>query len=92
VTANCLENQFTFHDLYDKNHKRQVKARVKSLLASTDDTLHGKVGPCDIQKISKFIEIVKGLSQASSKKIIGISDIYLITAFGYPTFQSLGRK
>jgi hypothetical protein len=28
ATADCLENQFTPHDLRDKNHQRQVEARV----------------------------------------------------------------
>jgi hypothetical protein len=26
--ADCLENQFTLHDLCDENHKRQVEATV----------------------------------------------------------------
>jgi hypothetical protein len=29
--ADCLENQFTPHDLYD-NHERRVEARVQALL------------------------------------------------------------
>jgi hypothetical protein len=30
--ADCLENQFTPHDLCDENHERRVKARVQALL------------------------------------------------------------
>jgi hypothetical protein len=32
ATADCLENQFTQHDLCDKNHKWQVETRVQTLL------------------------------------------------------------
>jgi hypothetical protein len=30
--ADCLENQFTHHDLCDENHERRVEARVPALL------------------------------------------------------------
>jgi hypothetical protein len=30
--ADCLENQFTPHDLCDENHERQMEARVQALL------------------------------------------------------------
>jgi hypothetical protein len=30
--VDCLENQFTHHDLCDENHERRVKTRVQSLL------------------------------------------------------------
>jgi hypothetical protein len=30
--ADCLENQFTEHDLCNKNHERRVEARVQALL------------------------------------------------------------
>jgi hypothetical protein len=43
VTADCLENQFTSHNLCDKNHERQVETRVQALLASVADTQMGKV-------------------------------------------------
>jgi hypothetical protein len=32
-----LENQFTPHDLRDKNHQRQVEARVWTLLKAVDN-------------------------------------------------------
>jgi hypothetical protein len=32
VIAYCLENQFTYQDLCDKNHERQVETRVQALL------------------------------------------------------------
>jgi hypothetical protein len=48
VNADCLENQFTSHDLCDEYHERQVETRVQALLVSVDDTPSGKVRPCDI--------------------------------------------
>jgi hypothetical protein len=35
--ADCLENQFTPHDLCDENYKRQVEARVQTLLEAVDN-------------------------------------------------------
>jgi hypothetical protein len=34
--ADCLENQFTLHDLCDDNHERRVEARVQALLEAVD--------------------------------------------------------
>jgi hypothetical protein len=42
VIADCLENQFTSHDLCDENHERQVETTVKVLLASVSGTPLGK--------------------------------------------------
>jgi hypothetical protein len=35
--ADCLENQFTHHDLCDENHERRVEARVQALLEAIED-------------------------------------------------------
>jgi hypothetical protein len=35
--ADCLENQFTPHDLCDENHERRVKARGQALFGADDD-------------------------------------------------------
>jgi hypothetical protein len=35
--ADCLENQFTHHDLCDENHERQWEARVQALLEAVDN-------------------------------------------------------
>jgi hypothetical protein len=43
VIADCLENQFTSHDLCDKNREQQVETRVQALLASVDDATPRKV-------------------------------------------------
>jgi hypothetical protein len=50
VIADCLENQFTSHDLYDGTHEQWVEARIQALLTSVDDTPLERVRPCDIQK------------------------------------------
>jgi hypothetical protein len=34
--ADCLEIQFTLHDLCDENHERRVKAEIKALLENVD--------------------------------------------------------
>jgi hypothetical protein len=43
MIADCLENQFTSHDLCDENHERWVETRVQAQLASVDDTTLEKV-------------------------------------------------
>jgi hypothetical protein len=48
--ADCLEKQFTSHDLFNKNDERQMETRVEALLASVDDTPFEKVRPCDVYK------------------------------------------
>jgi hypothetical protein len=45
VTADCLENQFTSHDLCDENHEGEVGTTVQALLTSVDSTPLGKVRP-----------------------------------------------
>jgi hypothetical protein len=37
AVADCLENQFTLHDLCDENHKRQVEASVQTLLEAREN-------------------------------------------------------
>jgi hypothetical protein len=36
ATAECLENQFTPHDLCEENHEQRVEARVQALLEAAD--------------------------------------------------------
>jgi hypothetical protein len=40
--ADCLENQFTPHDVCDENHERRMGTRIKALPVSVDDTPLGK--------------------------------------------------
>jgi hypothetical protein len=53
MTADCLENQLTPHDLCDENNKQRVQDRVQALLEAADDTSLEKVRPCDMQKLIK---------------------------------------
>jgi hypothetical protein len=38
--ADCLEIQFTPHDLCDENHERQVEAEVQALIETVDNNPH----------------------------------------------------
>jgi hypothetical protein len=51
VYTDCLENQFTPHDLRNKNHERLVETGVQTLLASVDYTNIGKVRPSEIHTL-----------------------------------------
>jgi hypothetical protein len=59
VIADCLENQFTSHDLCDKNHERQVETTVQTRLTSVSRTLLGKVRPCDIHNLANTLKLRK---------------------------------
>jgi hypothetical protein len=59
ATADCLENQFTLHDLCDENHKRQVEARVQTLLEATDNNSPERIRPCDLQKLVNSLKLRK---------------------------------
>jgi hypothetical protein len=39
--GDCLENNFTSHDLCNENHERRVETGVQVLLTSVDDTRWG---------------------------------------------------
>jgi hypothetical protein len=49
--ADCLENQFTLHDLCDENHKHQVEARVRTLLEAVENNFPERIRPCELQKL-----------------------------------------
>jgi hypothetical protein len=66
ATADCLENQFTPHDLCDENHERRVEARVQALLEAVDNKPPERIRPCDLQKL---------LNSLKFKKACGIDDI-----------------
>jgi hypothetical protein len=59
VIADCLEIQFTSHDLCYENHERRVETTAQVLPASVDDTLVGKVRPCDILKLANSLKLRK---------------------------------
>jgi hypothetical protein len=47
--ADCLEIQFTPHDLCDKNHEWREEARVDALLEAADDSPPQKIRPRDLK-------------------------------------------
>jgi hypothetical protein len=57
VIADCLENQFTSHDLCDENRERRVETRVQALIASVEGTPMGKVRPCDVHKLLNSLKL-----------------------------------
>jgi hypothetical protein len=57
--ADCLEIQFTPHDLCDENHERQVKARIYALLNSVDNSPPLKIRPCDLKKLINSLKLKK---------------------------------
>jgi hypothetical protein len=98
-----LENlvKFTSHDLCDKNHEWWVKTRVQALLTSADDTLLGKVRPCDIHKLVSSLKLRKtcgldGIPNKCLRHLPRRSLVHLTHSlnhtFSCPILQSLGRK
>jgi hypothetical protein len=57
ATADCLENQFTLHDLCDENHRRQVKATVRTLLGATENNSPERVRPSELQKLVNSLKL-----------------------------------
>jgi hypothetical protein len=57
ATADYLENQFTPHDLCEENHERRVDARVQALLEAADSGPHGRIRPCDLQKLLNSLKL-----------------------------------
>ncbi|PNF38110.1 hypothetical protein B7P43_G15356, partial [Cryptotermes secundus] len=59
ATADCLENQYTPHNLFDDNHERRVEARVQALFKTTDNKPPQRIRPCDIQKLINSLKLRK---------------------------------
>jgi hypothetical protein len=57
--ADCLENQFTLHDLCDENYKRQVEATVRTLLEAIENISPERIGPCELQKFVNSLKLRK---------------------------------
>jgi hypothetical protein len=78
-----------------------VKTSIQALLTSVDNTLLGRVKPCDIHKLANSLNSERLMDlMVFQMKASGIfqedhwyiGHIYLVPAFGCPIFQSLGRK
>jgi hypothetical protein len=59
--TDCLEKQFTSHDLCDENRKRRVETVLQALLETVENNPPETIRPCDLQKISKLPENKKGM-------------------------------
>jgi hypothetical protein len=55
--ADCLENQFTPHDLFEENHERCVEARVQAVLKASDNDPPERIRPCDLQKLIDSLKL-----------------------------------
>jgi ATP-dependent exoDNAse (exonuclease V) beta subunit len=73
--ADCLENQFTHHDLCDENHEQQVEATVQALLEAADNKPPERIRLCDLQKLINSLKF-ECLRQLS-KKAIGTLDTFI---------------
>jgi hypothetical protein len=64
--ADCLESQFTPHDLCDENHERRVEARVQALFEAEGNDTPERIRPCDLRKLLNSLKL---------RKACGIDDI-----------------
>jgi hypothetical protein len=55
--ANCLENQFTHHDLCDEIYEQRVGARVQTLLEAADNKPPERIRPCDLQQLISSLKL-----------------------------------
>jgi hypothetical protein len=52
VIADCLENQFSPHDLCEEHREQLVVTRIQALFETVDNDPLERVRPCDVQKIT----------------------------------------
>jgi hypothetical protein len=57
--ADCLEKQFTPHELCEENHERCVEARVKALLKAVENNPLERIRPCYLQKLINSLKLRK---------------------------------
>jgi hypothetical protein len=57
--ADCLQNQFTPHDLCDENHERRVEARVQAMLEAEGNEAPQRIRPCDLRKLLNSLKVRK---------------------------------
>jgi hypothetical protein len=66
VIADCVESQFSPHDLCKENHEEQGAACIQALLEAADDNHPERVGSYDVLKI---------ISSLKLKEACGLNDI-----------------
>jgi hypothetical protein len=57
--ADCLEIQFTPHDLCDENHEQRVEARIQALLKTAENNPHQRIRARDLQKLINSLKLRK---------------------------------
>jgi hypothetical protein len=57
VIADCLEKQFTSHDLCEENHEPRLETTVQILLPPPDATTSQKIRPYAVQKLRRSMDI-----------------------------------
>jgi hypothetical protein len=57
--ADCLENQYTPHNLCEENHERQVEAGFQALLEAVDSNPPERIRPCDLWKLLNSLKLKK---------------------------------
>jgi hypothetical protein len=57
--SDCLENQFTPHNLCEEVHERRVKTRVPVLGEAVDNNPLQRIRPCDLQKLISCLKLRK---------------------------------
>jgi hypothetical protein len=96
--ADCLENQFTLHDLCEENHERRVEARVEALLEAAESDSPERIRLCVLQKLLNSLKLKKacgidGIPNQCLRHLPRRPLVHLIlTAFGCHTFPRLRRK
>ena len=54
--ADCLEKQFTPHELCEVNHEQRVEAKIQALRKSVDDNAPNQIKPSDVLKLIKLLK------------------------------------
>jgi hypothetical protein len=57
VITDCLENQFTPHDLCEEDHERRVVARIQALSEPVDNSPPERERPYEVQKIINSLKL-----------------------------------
>jgi hypothetical protein len=98
--ADCLEKQFTPHDLCDENHERRVEARVQALLEVVVNKPPERIRPCDLQKLINSLKLIKArgndipnecLRHLPRRPLVHLTD-FINNSSGVHISPSLGRK
>jgi hypothetical protein len=57
--ADCLENEFTAHNLCECDHRQQLEATVQALLPTVDEGTLVKFRPCVVSKELQYLKLGK---------------------------------